>query len=363
MNTGGTTGIPKKVALSDDNFNSVAYQYKISGMDYSRQDTLLHCIPPFHAYGFSVGVHMPLTLGMTICMSPKIDNYSIANLFAKIRPNHFVGAGPHVLAIMANKRVQKLDLLFMKTIAIGGAATNDVKETTVNEFLKNHHSHIPLIVGFGMTEACATICTNMNHCSKLGSGGIPLPKNNIKIIDTKTQRELPYNSIGELLFSSPSAMVEYYKNEEETQKAITFDEENVRWIHTGDLAVIDEDGFVYIKGRLKRIYTVADHRGMVFKVYPDYIEQIASGIEGVLSCAVICKPEKKRINVPILFAVVSNETTENDILACCKKVLPEHMVPAKIIIKDSLPLTTAGKNDYQALEKEAEKLQCICVIQ
>ncbi len=354
VHTGGTTGVPKSVALSDDNFNSVSYQYKISGMDYSRQDTLLHCIPPFHAYGFSVGVHMPLTLGMTICMSLKIDNESIANLFAKIKPNHFVGAGPHVSAIISNKRVQKLNLSHMKTIAIGGAATNDVRESTVNEFLNKHGSNIVLVVGFGMTEACATVCTNMNHCSKSGSVGIPLPKSNIKIIDTETQKELPYNSMGELLISSPSVMVEYYQNEEETRKAISFDENNVRWIHTGDLATIDNDGFLFINGRLKRICTTKDNGGMVFKLYPDYIEQIVSKMKEVLYCAAICKPDNKRINIPVLFAVVLNEISESTILGHCKELLPEHMIPEKIIIKDSLPLTIAGKIDYRALEKEAE---------
>ena len=356
VHTGGTTGVPKSVALSDDNFNSVAYQYKISGMDYSRQDTILHCIPPFHAYGFSVGVHMPLTLGMTICMSLKIDNDSIANLFAKIKPNHFVGAGPHVSAIISNKRVEKLNLSHMKTIAIGGAATNDVQESTVNKFLRKHGSHIVLVVGFGMTEACATVCTNMNHCNKTGSVGIPLSKNNIKIINTETQKELPYNSMGELLISSPSVMVEYYQNAEETQKAISFDENNVRWIHTGDLATIDNDGFLFINGRLKRICTTKDNNGMVYKLYPDFIEQTVSQMEEVLSCAAICKPDNKRVNIPILFAVISNKIIENSILDYCKESLPEHMIPEKIIIKDSLPLTTVGKVDYRALEKEAEKL-------
>lgn len=352
VHTGGTTGIPKSVALCDDNFNSIAYQYKISGMNYSRQDTILHCIPPFHAYGFSVGVHMPLTLGMTICMSLKIDNDSIASMFATIKPNHFVGAGPHVATIIASKRVQKLNLSYLKTIAIGGAAVNDVQEQTVNEFLRKHGSNIVLVVGYGMTEACATVCTNMNRYSKIGSVGIPLPKNNIKIIDIKTQKELSYNNVGELVISSPSIMVEYLQNKEETQKTIYFDNMGNRWLHTGDLAVIDKDGFVFIKGRLKRIYTTKNSTGMIFKLYPDYIEQIVSQMDEILSCAVVCQPDSMRINIPVLFVVTRNVIEKSVILNYCKELLPEHMIPAKIIFIDSIPLTAAGKINYQTLSLE-----------
>ena len=95
---------------------------------------------------------------------------------------------------------------------------------------------------------------------------------------------------------------------------------------------------------------------MVYKLYPDFIEQTVSQMEEVLSCAAICKPDNKRVNIPILFAVISNKIIENSILDYCKESLPEHMIPEKIIIKDSLPLTTVGKVDYRALEKEAEKL-------
>lgn len=238
---------------------------------------------------------------------------------------------------------------------LGGAATNDVQETVVNEFLHKHGSNIVLVVGFGMTEACATVCTNMNHCSKIGSVGIPLPQNNIKIIDTETQKELSYNNIGELLVSSSSVMVEYYQNKEETEKSVCFDEMNNRWIHTGDLATIDEDGFVFIKGRLKRIYTTKDSAGMVFKLYPDYIEKTVSQIESVLSCAVICKADSKLINIPVLFVVTTNAIEKKVIIDYCKEILPEHMLPAKIFFVNSIPLTAAGKIDYRVLEKEAEE--------
>lgn len=150
-------------------------------------------------------------------------------------------------------------------------------------------------------------------------------------------------------------MVEYLQNKEETQKTVYFDNMGNRWLHTGDLAAIDKDGFVFIKGRLKRIYTTKNNMGMVFKLYPDYIEQIVSQMDAILSCAVICQPDNIRINIPVLFVVTRRAVEKNDILNHCKELLPEHMIPAKIIFIDSIPLTTVGKINYQVLSSGIKK--------
>lgn len=349
--TGGSTGIPKGVLLCDDNFNAIAYQYKVSGMDYSRQDTILHCIPPFHAYGFSVGVHMPLSLGMTICMSIKIENEAITKLFKKYKPVHFVGTGPHVTAIMNDRKIQKSNLKHIKTIAIGGAAASSAQESAVNEFLKDRGSKSKLLIGYGMTEVCATVCTNMSHCRKAETVGIPLSRVNIKVVDIDTRKELTYNQTGELLLSTPTMMLEYYRNNEENKNAVIYDDEGVKWLKTGDLASVDEDGFVKIKGRIKRIFTTRDvETGFFFKVYPEYIEQTAEKINGVESCSVICVPDKEKINIPIAYIVRNSPSLdENKVLEYCRNTMSAHSVPQQIVFIEKMPLTPIGKVDYNLL--------------
>ena len=361
VHTGGTTGVPKGVVLSNDNINSIALQYKISGMEYKRQDKILHCIPPFHAYGFSVGVHMPLSLGMTICMSIKIDDETMVNLFSKIKPNHFVGSGSHVSAIINSKKIDKMILSFLKTIAIGGAAVNEIIENDVNLFLKCHHADSNLIVGYGLTETSATVCTNMDKHNKIGSVGIPLPKVNIKIIDVDTKDELKYDKVGELYISSPSVMMCYYHNSKETEDILTKENEII-WLRSGDLACVDKDGFVYIKGRIKRIYTVKDiDTGYVFKLYPNYIENTILKSKYVNSCAVVCTKDKNTINIAIAFVVLNgicndNAIVKEDIYSKFKD-LPAYTCPSQILFVDKLPFTPIGKVDYKALEKMAEGME------
>ena len=181
---------------------------------------------------------------------------------------------------------------------------------------------------------------------------------NIKVVDDGVEQ--PCNQIGELLFSGPSIMQGYYNNAEATEAAIEVDSEGVRWLHTGDLGYVDEDGFVFITGRLKRIFTVFGKDKNMYKLFPQRIEEFIATLSNVNGCAVVVKKDKEKLHKAIAF--VSLASTENskvvigEIQDMLTKELPEHMQPETIILKDNIPLTTSGKVDYRALEKEAEKL-------
>lgn len=357
VHTGGTTGVPKSVVLSNSCFNSISFQYHVSGMTYNRQDTILHCIPPFHAYGFSIGVHMPLTLGMTICMSIKIDSETISQLLLKYKPIHFVGSGPHVAGIINNDKIKQMDFSHMRTIAIGGAAIDKNIETDANKFLKDHNASCCLVVGYGMTETCATACTNMNHCCKVGSVGIPLSKVCVKVVDVDSGKELPYNKQGELWISSPGNMKGYFENENETNECIVYDE-GKSWIRSGDLATIDEDGFVTIVGRIKRIFTTKEtETGYLFKVYPEYIERIITQNEMVEECVVIPVSDPARVKKPVAHIVVKpgckEKVKELEVILrkLCADKLPVYARPTAYIFRDTIPHTVIGKVDYKAMEE------------
>lgn len=359
FHTGGSTGVPKGVLLSNKNFNALALQFKHSEITYGRQDVYLHSIPPFHAYGFSVGIHMPLSLGMSICMSVKIDDASILELFYKFKPQHFAGTSNNMMNIMADKKISGRSMSYLKSIAVGGASANDVDENVVNDFLKAHNANCKLMVGYGMTEVCAAVCTNMDRCNKAGSVGIPLPKSTVIVIDTDTHEELGYDVSGELCISSPCVMLGYYNNEEENKNAI-IEYNGKRWIRSGDLASIDRDGFVTIRGRLKRIYGTKDVKtGTFYKIFPDYIEKIIYKESDVQHCAVICLSDNgRRVNYPVAFIVTDKdkEAVKNKVIKRYESELPEHAHPESIVFLDKLPLTPVGKVDYSHLEKMAEEM-------
>jgi long-chain acyl-CoA synthetase len=138
--------------------------------------------------------------------------------------------------------------------------------------MEQHHSIARASLGYGMSEVASAACTELNrYYGKAGSVGIPLCKVNIKAVDTETLQEQPFNKEGELYISTPGLMVHYLNNEAETNATIFTDENGVRWIKTGDLGYIDEDGFVFITGKLKRIYTTrTDAKGAIFHIFPDF---------------------------------------------------------------------------------------------
>lgn len=350
LHTGGTTGVPKGVLLSSNSFNAIAYEYSVSGMAYCSGDSILHGIPPFHAYGFGVGVHMPLILGLMIHMCIKVDSESIADLFYKVKPIFFVGGAAHTLAIVNKIKIEKFDLSHMKVWAVGGSSLNEKQEKEINEFLDNHNCGTKVITGYGMTELCATSCTERDDCKKAGSVGIPLPHVNVKIMNEDTSKELGYNEPGCLYVHSPGMMLEYKDNEEETRNTIVRDEKGDLWLKTGDLAEIDDNGFIKIVGRIKRIYPTKIS-GLMYKIFPDYIEDIVMKFPGVEACAVVCRPDEEKIHVPILYIVKNDiNTNEKDIREYCINQLLEHCVPAFIYFLEELPVTVVGKIDYLKLE-------------
>ncbi len=352
--TSGSTGKPKKVALTNKNINSIAFQYKVSGMRLGRGDTFIAMAPPFHAFGLSLFCHTPLCQGVILIVSTDPGAQKCAKLFARYNPNLFLGSVEHAMAIMNNKKVQKLDLSNLYMMAIGGESVSDVVRDKANEFLKLHNAKINLIVGYGMSELSATAITEMSSVWKYGSVGIPQIMTNVRIIDVESGKELKYEEIGEIMISSPGIMKEYVDNREETEKTRILDKNGVIWLHTGDLGYIDEDGLVFIKGRIKRIFWTRDiSTGHIFKLFPDYIQEELDKLDLIKRSAVIVKPDEDRVNVAVAFIVVkeSNADAEKEIVSCLKERIPEYDMPSRYVFTDTIPLLPNGKIDYKKLEE------------
>jgi long-chain acyl-CoA synthetase len=184
---------------------------------------------------------------------------------------------------------------------------------------------------------------------------------NIKTVDPDTGEETIYNTEGEICINGPTVMQGYYGNPEETSAIIKKDPDGERWIHTGDLGHITEDGVVYVTGRIKRIIMTKGRDDQVTKMFPDRIEKAICSLPEVEFCCVIGVPDETRINYPKAFVVVKENVNaassiEERILSNCKDKLPEYMIPESIEFRKELPRTARGKVDYKALEmKEKTK--------
>lgn len=354
--TGGTTGTPKGVMLTNENFNTMALTQTISGFNQDRGDRFLTFLPPFSAYCVVNSIHDPLYMGFENTLIPQFDLKDFPKLLLTYKPNHVL-SGPVLWEyLLKDKRYNKKDLSFLKSPISGGDTLNQELEIKINKHLAEKGCKYRIVQGYGMTEVSAAACYSKDEAYKLGSVGIPYVKNNISVFDPETNEEKTINEQGEICVSTPTMMAGYYNNDEETHKVIKKHPDGTTWVHTGDVGRISPDGNIYIEGRLKRLIVRSGN-----KIFPSLVENIITTIPTIENAVVVQMPNSKEFHVPVAYVVLEEQfrgmedTVSQQIDTAISEKHPDFYVPYKYIFKTELPLTGMSKVDFKQLESEAQK--------
>lgn len=360
--TGGTTGEPKGVVLSDKNVNTLIWEIGCT-LPHVRQEIMMAVLPPFVNYSLVNSMLEPLAFGFKLVLIPKYEHDKFDEYINKYHPNHINSIPAYWEALLSNKRMETTDCSCLCYVFYGGEGMNEKIEERVNNLLVSHGAKYKLAKGLGSTEMVSAATAAYQECNLLGSVGIPLVKVNCKIVDLESGKELPCNQEGEICFSGPQLMLGYYENQTATDDIIKVHKDGKRWLHTGDIGHLNNDGILFVKGRIKRIIMTKGKDGIATKIFPDRIEKVVMEHPAVELCCVIGVRDEFRINYPKVVVVLTNGHSESQLLAeeiltLCHEKLPEYMVPEEIEYRSDLPRTDRGKIDYRVIEKmEAEKVK------
>lgn len=358
--TGGTTGLPKGVMISNDGFNAVALDFGNCGVSYARDHKFMDIIPAFSSYGIVASLHMPLSLGLEIIMIPKFDADKVGYYIKKYKPAHTLLVPNHYEKLMSSKEMENgFDLSFFKTAGSGGDTMNAGLEAKLNGFLEEHGCKYPLSQGYGMSEASSAVSCCCNGNFKSLSVGYPLLTTTISVFKPGTTEELDYGEEGEICITGPTVMLGYFNNEEESKKVMIKHPDGQVWIHSGDLGYLDEDGYLFIKGRIKRMITRFDGH----KIFPVQLESIIGKHADVESCAVVGVKDNDHAMGMHALAVVQlrpgadKEKAREELLAMLESDAEERARPAFMEFIEEMPHAGMGKIDYNKLKNDFENNQ------
>ena len=354
--TGGTTGSPKGVMCSDNSINAMIV---MTGQILSpvRQERAMAVLPPFINYSLVNSMLEPIAFGVTCVLIPKYEPERFFEYMKKYKPNYIVSIPPYWEALLQLPEPASLDLSCLKVGIYGGESMAKQNETAINEFLLSHGAKNRLSTGLGMTEViCAATLTSFEH-DMTGSVGIPLPQVTCKIVVPEEETECSYGQDGEICYGGPTLMIGYYHNQQATDDVVKVHKDGIRWIHSGDLGHIDENGILYITGRIKRIVMTKGKDGNITKLFPVRIEEAINSHPAVRVSCVIGIKDEERVNYPRAIIELNDNFTASEelseeIMEHCRRHLPDYSLPDEIVFRETLPRTPRGKVDYRALEKE-----------
>ena len=351
VHTGGTTGSPKGVMLTDDSFNSLAHEFIAQSNLFCRGQKLMNVMPPFIAYGYACGVHMPLVMGLHVVIIPNLDPDKLGALIWKHKPEHMFGVPAHYQQMAASPLLKKKkDLSFIRNYAAGGDSLPLGAELTVNEFLKAHNVEYPLAKGYGMTEVASAATVAAGNVTKPGSVGIPMLNTVVSIFEPGTETELPIGERGEICICTPTVMKGYYKMPEETAKAIDAN----GFLHSGDMGTVDEDGYYRVTGRIKDMIIRGGEN-----VYPLEVENFLLTMPGVLDAQVVGIPDARLGEIVGAFIRTRpgyEDMTEDDVRAYAIPRIARYKVPKRVFFVDDFPMTPSMKVQKFKLREMAEEL-------
>ncbi len=353
IHSGGTSGKPKNVVIQNRCFILGAMQEAICMKNLHPGDCCLAIMPNFHGFGLSVLMHTPLSLGCYSILIPQFNSKKFDILFKKKKPSCVLGVPTLYEALMKCNNVKNLDLSNLKYIVSGGDILTKKLEENLNKYLTDHLSPGKVTQGYGLSEALAAVTLACDDVNKSGSVGIPLPGNYIKIIDPSTREAVDYKTVGEICISSKGFMQGYLNDELETNKAIQIHKDGHIWLHTGDLGYMDSDGFIFYKGRIKRMIISSG-----YNVYPSYIEEVIESHPAVMECTVVGVKHSYKGEVPKAYIVLKDGYialfVKDDIKNYCKKKLAKYMMPCEFVFRKRLPKTKLGKVDFKSLQEDTK---------
>ena len=353
--SGGTTGIPKGICLTDLNFNALALQAKAAiEEELGVGLKMLSCMPMFHGFGLGINIHTVLVHGACCILMPTFNPKTYADMIKKKKPNYIAGVPTIFEALLHMPQLNGVDLSFMKGMFCGGDSLSIELKKKIDAFLKEHNATIQVREGYGLTECVTASCLTPKDTYKPGSIGIPFPDTYYCIVQPGTDEELPYGKEGEIILRGPSVMTRYLDNEEETANTLRKLADGNIWLYTGDLGKIDEDGYVYFSQRIKRMIISNG-----YNIYPGQVENAIDSCEEVSYSCVIGVKDPRRMKRVRAYIVLKDgyepsKETEAKIMEKIKRSVAGYALPKEIFFRKELPKTLVGKVAFRKLEEEAE---------
>ena len=350
--SGGTTGTTKGILLSNRNFNALGQQVIAANPMFRVGDKMLAAMPLFHGFGLGVCIHTMLSQGGRCILIPRFTAQTYAKQITKYHCNFIAGVPTLYEALLRLPSMDKADLSSLKGVFSGGDSLSVELKKKFDRFLYDHNAKIQIREGFGLTECVTASCLTPPHMAKEGSIGLPFPDTYYKIVEPGTDKELPYGEEGEILIAGPTLMMEYIKHPEETAQTLRRHADGLTWMYTGDLGMMDDEGFIYFRGRAKRMIITSG-----YNVYPGQLENILDAHEFVHMSCVIGVPDpykmqKVKAFVMLKPGVPESPETKEDILAYCRRNIAKYAMPYDIEFRRELPKTLVGKVAYRVLEEE-----------
>ena len=353
--SGGTTGTTKGIVLTNMNFNALSQQIVATNPMFVPGDRMLAAMPVFHGFGLGVCIHSMLASGGRCVLVPRFTAKSYSKLITKYNCNFMAGVPTLYEALLRLPNMKRADLSHLKGVFSGGDSLSIELKKRFDAFLKDHKATIQVREGYGTTECVTASCLTPTGLAKEGSIGIPFPDTYYKIVKPGSDDEVPYGEEGEITLAGPTVMAEYYNKPEETANTLHKCSDGRIWLHTGDLGTMDEDGFIYFKGRIKRMIITSG-----YNVYPAQLENILDAHDMVHMSCIIGVPDPYKIQKVKAFVMLkpgvpANDETKQTLLDYCRKYIAKYAMPYDIEFREELPKTLVGKVAYRVLEEEEAK--------
>jgi long-chain acyl-CoA synthetase len=345
--TGGTTGLPKGAMLTHRNLVANAYQTAAWDPAMRRgQETILAALPMFHVYGLTLCLTLNMLVGGTLVLLPTFDLGLLYKAIDSWKPTVFPGVPPMYDQIVRSRRTARHDLRSIRTCVSGAMR---LPPETVEKFQHVTGGH--LVEGYGLTESAPVALANpLNGSSRPGTIGLALPGTDLRIADLiDSSRDVPLGVAGELCVRGPQVFAGYWQQPEETASML-----RDGWLHTGDIAVMDDDGFVTIVDRKRDVILASG-----FSIFPSEIEDVLSEHPAVEECTVVGVSHFYRGETVKAFVVVraGEQVSEDELHRFCADRLVAYKVPAEFEFRRELPHNILGKVLRRVLRAEHEAVR------
>ena len=342
--TGGTTGISKGAVLSHGNM--VANMQQISAWMSpklkEREEIVITALPLYHIFALTVNCLSMMKIGAyNVLITNPRDMPAFCKDMSKHKFTVFLGVNTLFGGLLNQEAFRKLDFSKLKVSVGGGMA---VQKAIAQKW--ESATGCPLAEGYGLTETSPVVsCNPIDGTERIGTIGLPVPNTDVKVVDDEGN-ELAVGEKGELCIKGPQVMKAYWNRPEETEKAFWGD-----WFKTGDIAVIDKDGFIKIVDRKKEMILVSG-----FNVYPNEVENVISSHDKVLEVGVIGVPDPNSTERVVAYVVTKDKSlTEQEVISHCRTELTNYKVPKEVYFVDELPKSNVGKILRRVVKENYEK--------